>query len=218
MQPSFSGLLVTCAYLPHTMLPEGVTSPRSEPAVGSHVGYEGGVPWRASPARGRSLRCRDTTHGASVSMALPFPWGQSAWRCHRNDIEAAAAAAAAAAWTAGVSGEGDGEGDGEGYEGEVLIREIPTSDAPQRGSDLLSLRRLHHVQPGVCMGVVRGMGRVSIIASRWVCRGVQGWGWWMVLCRGVQGWGWGVVRGMFGSGDLGLVALHQRRGFGSNGG
>ena len=30
MQPSFSGLLVTCAYLPHTTLPEGVTSPRSE--------------------------------------------------------------------------------------------------------------------------------------------------------------------------------------------
>eukprot|EP00964_Phaeocystis_antarctica_P100632 scaffold66230_cov42-Phaeocystis_antarctica.AAC.2 len=30
MQPSFSGLLVTCAYLPHTTLPEGVTRPRSE--------------------------------------------------------------------------------------------------------------------------------------------------------------------------------------------
>ena len=29
MHPSFSGLLVTCAYLPHTTLPEGVTSPRS---------------------------------------------------------------------------------------------------------------------------------------------------------------------------------------------
>ena len=30
MHPSFSGLLVTCAYLPHTTLPEGVTRPRSE--------------------------------------------------------------------------------------------------------------------------------------------------------------------------------------------
>ena len=29
MQPSFSGLLVTCAYLPHTTLPPGVTSPSS---------------------------------------------------------------------------------------------------------------------------------------------------------------------------------------------
>ena len=30
MQPSFSGLLVTWAYFPHTTLPAGVTSPRSE--------------------------------------------------------------------------------------------------------------------------------------------------------------------------------------------
>ena len=30
MQPSFSGLLVTCAYLPHTTFPPGVTSPSSE--------------------------------------------------------------------------------------------------------------------------------------------------------------------------------------------
>mmetsp|Transcript_25737 Transcript_25737/g.76163 ORF Transcript_25737/g.76163 Transcript_25737/m.76163 type:complete len:321 (-) Transcript_25737:215-1177(-) len=30
MQPSFSGLLVTCAYLPHTTLPPGVTSPSSD--------------------------------------------------------------------------------------------------------------------------------------------------------------------------------------------
>ena len=30
MQPSFSGLLVTCAYLPQTTLPDGVTRPRSE--------------------------------------------------------------------------------------------------------------------------------------------------------------------------------------------
>ena len=30
MQPSFSGLLVTWAYLPQTTLPEGVTRPRSE--------------------------------------------------------------------------------------------------------------------------------------------------------------------------------------------
>lgn len=29
MHPSFSGLFVTCAYLPHTTLPDGVTSPRS---------------------------------------------------------------------------------------------------------------------------------------------------------------------------------------------
>ena len=29
MQPSFSGLLVTWAYLPHTTLPPGVTSPSS---------------------------------------------------------------------------------------------------------------------------------------------------------------------------------------------
>jgi hypothetical protein len=29
MQPSFSGLLVTCAYLPNTTLPLGVTSPKS---------------------------------------------------------------------------------------------------------------------------------------------------------------------------------------------
>ena len=29
MHPSFSGLLVTCAYLPHTTLPPGVTSPSS---------------------------------------------------------------------------------------------------------------------------------------------------------------------------------------------
>ena len=29
MVPSFSGLFVTCAYLPHTTLPAGVTSPNS---------------------------------------------------------------------------------------------------------------------------------------------------------------------------------------------
>jgi len=30
MQPSFSGLLVTWAYLPQTTLPDGVTKPKSE--------------------------------------------------------------------------------------------------------------------------------------------------------------------------------------------
>ncbi|GET93744.1 40S ribosomal protein S8, putative [Leishmania tarentolae] len=30
MQPSFSGLFVTCAYLPHTTLPDGVTRPNSD--------------------------------------------------------------------------------------------------------------------------------------------------------------------------------------------
>lgn len=29
MQPSFSGLFVTCAYFPHTTFPAGVTSPSS---------------------------------------------------------------------------------------------------------------------------------------------------------------------------------------------
>ena len=29
MQPSFSGLFVTCAYLPHTTLPDCVTRPKS---------------------------------------------------------------------------------------------------------------------------------------------------------------------------------------------
>ena len=37
MQPSFSGLFVTCAYLPHTTLPDGVTRPDGWKARGRHM-------------------------------------------------------------------------------------------------------------------------------------------------------------------------------------
>ena len=61
MQPSFSGLFVTCAYFPHTTLPLGVTRPRSEQLTSITVPfvitpsdvYSGDCGFFLTPADGR---------------------------------------------------------------------------------------------------------------------------------------------------------------------
>ena len=61
MQPSFSGLLVTCAYLPQTTLPPGVTSPSSLTFTCAHH-----VPAHQAPAIAPSWRTHHLAHAANM--------------------------------------------------------------------------------------------------------------------------------------------------------